>query len=120
MSVARFWNERAELLARHPNELDLRRIVRALQDRKRYRYVQPQVFPHEDGYLIRSACCSRNVDPDGGEVDVALLRWRDSPPGWALYRKDHAAARWIIDSAFVRLPELFDRLNADPDRLFWQ
>jgi len=121
MSVAKYWSETIdEPMARHPNELDMRRIERALKARKRYRYVQPDVLPHQDGYLIRSACCSRTIDPDGGEIDVALLRWDESPPGWSLLRKDHANGSWIVDSNFDRLPELFDRLNADPDKRFWQ
>jgi hypothetical protein len=35
-------------------------------------------------------------------------------------RRDHAAQSWITDSRFARLPELFERLNADPERIFWQ
>lgn len=120
MSVARVLEEDYRALARHPNELDLRRIQRAIGNRKRYRYVEPVVLPDEHGYQIKSACCSRNVDPDGGVVDVALLRWFDSPPGWWLYRKNHEAGTWVQDSSFTRLTELFDRLNTDPDRIFWQ
>lgn len=120
MSVARFWSTGDEVLTRHPNELDLRRIERAIADRKRYRYVEPRVLPEADGYLIRAACCSRTVDPDGGEIDVARLCWSDSPPGWALLRKDHKAGEWLPDSHFSKLPDAFARLNTDPDRLFWQ
>ena len=106
--------------ARHPNELDLRRVARALARRRRYRYVAPSVLPAADGYLIRSACCSRRIDPDGGVIDIALLRWAEHPPGWQLFRRDHAAQRWIADRRFARLPDLFERLNTDPDRVFWQ
>ncbi len=120
MSISAFWNKTEIALVRHPNELDLRRVVRALETRQRYRYVEPSVLPTEDGYLIRSACCSRNIDPDGGVIDIALLRWDKDSPGWCLYRRDHAAQGWITDSRFARLPELFERLNADPDRIFWQ
>lgn len=120
MSVARFWSIGDEVLSRHPNELDLRRIERAIKDRKRYRYVVPTVLPDSDGYLIRSACCSRTIDAQGGEIDVARLQWSDSPPGWALMRKDHVADQWITDSEFSRLSDLFARLNTDPDRVFWQ
>lgn len=105
---------------RHPNELDLMRVERAIADRARYRYVTPTVRPVEDGYLIRSACCSRTVDPSGGEIDVALLHWEERPREWALYRRDHKADCWIEDSRYARLPELFMRLNTDPLRLFWQ
>lgn len=120
MSIAAFWKETENAQARHPNELDLRRVARAIGTRRRYRYVEPSVLPTDDGYLIRSACCSRNIDPDGGVIDIALLRWSDNPPGWILYRKDHAEQGWITDRRFARLPELFDRLNNDPDRTFWQ
>lgn len=120
MSVARFWSDQLEELARHPNELDMHRIERAIRNRERYRYVSPHVLPETKGYLIRSPCCSRTVDPEGGVVDVALLRWIESPPGWLLLRKDHANGHWIPDSQFNRLTELFARLNKDPERLFWQ
>jgi len=33
MSVARYWKESLELPSRHPNELDQRRIARALKQR---------------------------------------------------------------------------------------
>ena len=75
MSIASFWKDNAATMApRHPNELDLRRIARAIQGRERYRYVKPHVIAAEAGYLVRSPCCSRNVDPAGGEIDIALLR----------------------------------------------
>jgi hypothetical protein len=110
----------AAVARRHPNELDVARIARAIAARKRYRYVSPTVLPVEDGYVIRSACCSRTVNPDGGEIDVALLRWHEGLRMWSLHRKDHRADCWIEDSRFSRLPELVARLNADPARLFWQ
>lgn len=106
--------------SRHPNELDLLRVERAVEQRERYRYVTPTVLGVEDGYLIRSQCCSRNVDPDGGEIDVALINWEDRRREWVLYRRDHVAACWIEDSRYARLPELFLRLNSDPHKLFWQ
>ena len=105
---------------RHPNEMDLARITRALAGRARYRYVSPRVLPVEDGYRIRSACCSRSIDPEGGEIDVALLRWDEARRAWSLQRKDHATDLWIEDSRFTRLPDLVARLNADPARQFWQ
>ena len=88
--------------------------------RARYRYVTPSVLPVDDGYLIRSACCSRTIDPDGGEIDVALLVWIEDAGEWLLFRRDHKARCWIEESRYARLPELFARLNADPLRLFWQ
>jgi hypothetical protein len=120
MSISTFWQASDTMRVRHPNELDLRRVARALGTRRRYRYVEPSVLPTEDGYLIRSACCSRNIDPDGGVIDIALLRWDETARGWCLYRRDHAAQGWITDRRFARLPDLFERLNSDPDRIFWQ
>lgn len=122
MSLARQDNAIAGMAPgpRHPNELDLTRVARAIRERVRYRYVTPTVSPVEGGYLIRSACCSRGVSPDGAEIDVARLCWHDSPPGWQLLRKDHRLECWIEDSRHARLSDLFARLNADPQKLFWQ
>jgi len=110
----------APTLARHPNEMDLRRITRALSKRARYRYVTPAVEAVADGYLVRSPCCSRGPDPAGGVIDIALIAWRASPPAWHLLRRDHRAQAWVEDSAFARISDLLARLNADPQRNFWQ
>jgi hypothetical protein len=120
MSVAPFWTGHAEMPPPHPNELDLRRIERALRNRERYRYVTPSVVATDDGYLVRSPCCSRNVDPAGGEIDVAWLRWSGGDRGWELLGRDHGGGRWIADASFARLADLLNRLNHDPDRKFWQ
>lgn len=103
-----------------PNFFDQRRIERALEERVRYRYVTPTVVPVPDGYRIESPCCSRNVDPAGGVVDVALLQYRADVPGWRLFRKEHASGQWLPHSDFRRLTEALQLLNADPDRQFWQ
>ena len=123
MSIAAVRKRRAgpaALVPCHPNEFDLRRIAHALKERARYRYVVPVVLPVEQGYLVRSACCSRNVDPQGGEVDVALLRWESDSGQWLLMRMVHSTGCWVDDSHYARLSELFLRLNADAERLFWQ
>ncbi len=122
MSIASTLRRKTEAqpCSRHPNELDLMRIVRAIARRQRYRYVTPSVLPVDGGYLIRSACCSRNIDPDGGEIDVAMLCWEEAGSAWSLFRRDHKAGCWIQDSRFARLNELLLRINADPQRLFWQ
>ena len=103
-----------------PNEFDRKRIERALAKRKRYRYVSPSVHAVADGYRIDSPCCSRNVDPEGGVVDVALLQFVPGSRPWSLYRKEHASQQWRLHSYYQRLPELLEQLNADPQRLFWQ
>lgn len=112
--------QRAETAIRHPNELDLKRIERALQARKRYRYVQPKVLAVAGGYRVESPCCSRNIDPEGGVIDVALLQFDGHRPAWNLYRKDHKNGMWELHSSHLLLPALLDRLNADPERIFWQ
>ena len=122
MSIASALRRRTAepVMARQPNEIDLMRVTRSLEQRERYRYVTPTVLPVADGYLVRSPCCSRNVDPEGGEIDVALLQWDDAAREWSLSRRDHEAECWIEDGRFARLGELLMRLNTDPARQFWQ
>jgi len=43
-------------------ELVRRRVLRALKSRRRYRYVSPEVAFVAGAWLVRSPCCSRNVD----------------------------------------------------------
>lgn len=105
---------------RHPNDLDRKRIERALKERKRYRYVRPSVLAVTGGYRIESPCCSRNIDAEGGVIDVALIEYREEAEAWHLYRKNHAQGVWELDAAYGRLSELLDGLNADPERKFWQ
>ncbi len=103
----------------HPNELDRRRVERALKDRKRYRYVTPEVRGIPGGYEIISACCSRNVDPEGGIVDIALMLFQ--PDGsWNLYRKDHGTGQWVRHGGYPSLPKILELLKEDPERKFWQ
>ncbi len=104
----------------HPNELDLRRIQRALKSRRRYRYVEPRVVKAAGGYRIESACCSRNIDKEGGVVDIALLLFDPARTLWQLFRKDHAAQAWVLESTDARLPEALDLITVDGERKFWQ
>lgn len=103
-----------------PNELDRKRIERALEARKRYRYVSPQVQPSACGYNILSPCCSRNVDPEGGVIDIARLEYVAPQQVWRLFCKDHAAGTWRIYGEFRALASVLEVLNQDPDRIFWQ
>lgn len=104
----------------HPNDLDRKRIDRTLKARQRYRYVTPNVATTVGGYRIESPCCSRNIDPDGGVVDVALLLHDPDNARWELFRKDHGKGLWQLDTTHDRLPQALERLNADPERSFWQ
>lgn len=104
----------------HPNDVDRKRIERALDTRARYRYVSPEVQAVEGGYRIKSPCCSRKVDPDGGVVDIARLEYVSGLRAWRLYRKDHARHEWQFYAEFSALSELLQFLNQDPERIFWQ
>jgi len=107
-------------LPAHPNELDRKRIERSLKSRQRYRYVSPTVTGVVGGYVIESPCCSRNIDAEGGVIDVALLHYDPTAGTWQLFRKDHKANAWELHSTHPRLVAVTDLLNADPDRVFWQ
>jgi hypothetical protein len=97
-------------------ELNYRRVVRALRARMRYRYVRPELRRVGYGFVVRSPCCSRNVDADGGVIDIAWIERTDH--GWRLHHRDHTARRWtlVVDGP---LPHLLELLCTDPERLFW-
>lgn len=100
------------------HDLGLARIERALAQRVRYRYVKPTVSREGEAYLITSPCCSRNVDPDGGVIRIALL----SPlagGGWLLSSHDHAAGQWLQHDEAPHLQSLLDEVCLDPGRVFW-
>ncbi|MHC4046157.1 DUF3024 domain-containing protein [Bradyrhizobium xenonodulans] len=104
----------------HPNEVDRKRIECALGSRRRYRYVSPSVKPVKGGYLIESPCCSRDIDKDGGVIEVALIH-HDAVCGlWKMFWKDHARGIWQFHSVHQRLSAATDELNADLDRVFWR
>ena len=94
------------------------RIERALRERARYRYVCPRVERTPDGYRIESPCCSRNVDPAGGVIDIAWLA-QDAGGLWRLHARDHALRRWVEQCASADLGALLDVLCADAARVFW-
>lgn len=103
----------------HPNEVDNKRIQRALALRERYLYVTPRVVANEEehGYRIESPCCSRNVEPSGGIIDIALLKY--VKPHWLLYRKDHDYSTWVLHSVTDTLKEALEILLPDSERVFW-
>lgn len=103
----------------HPNEVDCKRIEKNLAERDRYKYVSPKVLPDVEGYLVRSPCCSRTVDPDGGEIDIARIEYQ-SGNFWRLYRKDDEKNCWRAHSEYHDLNSLLARLVADPKREFWR
>ena len=112
-------NPEASVECPHPNEFDLKRIERRITERQRYRYVSPEVLGVENGYEIRSPCCSRNIDKSGGTIDIARIVYMDSKV-WRLYSKAHAEGRWIFHAEYESLSDLLNELNLDPERRFWQ
>lgn len=107
----------------------LHRLERALRERARYRYVRPRVLRDGPGYRIESPCCSRNVDADGGVIDIARLQPAVDGASVAvvqqgqllrqLQARDHVAGRWAEPGPAAPLPELLAQLCADTDRVYW-
>lgn len=94
------------------------RLERALRDRLRYRYVKPTVSIEGSRYRIQSPCCSRNVDPTGGVIDIALLE-HDDHNRWCLSSRDHATGTWVLRAEGATLDAALDALCVDRDRQFW-
>lgn len=105
---------------RHPNEIDLKRIEYALLKRARYRYVSVSVLPEENGYRIVSPCCSRTIDPNGGDIDIALMKFDESANMWKLFSKNHMNQVWFLHLRAETICQLLECLNEDPAKLFWQ
>lgn len=103
-----------------PNEFDLRRIERWLEQRVRYRYVSPEVKPMVGGYLVVSPCCSRNIDSSGGTIDIARFEYAHPEGIWRLYHKDHELGVWKLYLVAPALQALVVCLNEDMSRVFWQ
>ena len=106
-------------------DLDRLRIARALHRRIRYKYVQPRVVREGLGWKVVSPNCSRNVDPQGGEIDIAWLQpgpagTNGLPAFWLLHARDHVQGCWALKLRAPTLPDALDRLVQDPHREFWQ
>ena len=93
-------------------------IAGALPQRVRYRYVQPRVAGSGTQWTVYSPCCSRNIDPEGGEIPIARLE-RPEPLRWQLHAMDHASHRWRLHSESNDLLELLDLMCLDTHREFW-
>lgn len=98
--------------------LDRAAIEQGLARRQRYKYVTPRVVAEDGGWKVVSPNCSRAIDPDGGEIDIAWLR--PGPQGWLLHARDHAAGTWVLRSPALPLHQAIALLCEDPNREFWQ
>lgn len=94
------------------------RLERALRERVRYRYVQPLVLREGENFRIQSPCCSRNVDPSGGLIDIALLV-PHTGDSWCLCARDHVNSTWVSRFQDEPLDVLLDLLCVDDERQFW-
>ena len=94
------------------------RLAHALRERVRYRYVQPRVVREGTSFRIQSPCCSRNVDPSGGMIDIALLVPHEGG-NWCLCARDHANSTWVARFQNEPLEVLLDLLCVDSEREFW-
>ncbi|MDA8389516.1 MAG: DUF3024 domain-containing protein [Gammaproteobacteria bacterium] len=103
----------------HPNDVDRRRIERALAHRARYRYVRPTVRAAACGYCIESPCCSRHVDDGGATILIAWIEFVPASGCWRLYWRDHAQQAWRGHAEYVALAALLGDLNTDRARVFW-
>jgi hypothetical protein len=94
------------------------RIVRALPQRERYKYVLPLVLPEGAGWKIVSPNCSRNVDPAGGDIEIA---WFEPQAGglWRLHARNHGARQWRPAVDGLTLEAAIERVCADPLREYW-
>jgi len=99
-------------------DLTQRQIEQALRERTRYRYVRPRVLREGLGFRIESPCCSRNVDPNGGLIDIAWLTC-DEDGIWHLSARDHTSHQWTLQHESTDLAELLDALCIDRERVFW-
>jgi hypothetical protein len=99
-------------------DLMVHRLERALRERVRYRYVQPQVLREDSSFRIQSPCCSRKVDPSGGVIDIALLVPHEGSH-WCLCSRDHANGTWEPRFQDASLDVLLDLLCVDSERQFW-
>jgi hypothetical protein len=99
--------------------LDRVRIALGIARRGRYRYVRPRVLREGLGWKIVSPNCSRNIDPAGGEIDIAWFV-PASNERWLLHARDHRQGCWVLRAAGLTLPEALRRVCADPAREYWQ
>jgi hypothetical protein len=99
--------------------LEPARILRAIAQRRRYRYVQPRVEREGLGWKIVSPNCSRNIDPGGGEIDIAWFVPANEG-AWLLHARDHARGCWVLKASGLSLADALAAVCEDAQREYWQ
>ena len=99
--------------------LEPTRILRALTQRRRYKYVRPRVVRDGCGWKNDSPNCSRNVDASGAEIDIAWFV-RVDEGGWLLHARDHAQACWVLKASGLSLAAALAVVCEDAAREYWQ
>jgi hypothetical protein len=94
------------------------RIERALRRRARYKYVHPRVEREGAGWKIVSPNCSRNIDPQGGEIAIAWFLPANEGL-WLLHARDHAQGCWRLSAAALPIDAAIALVCADAERIFW-
>jgi hypothetical protein len=99
-------------------EIFVWQLLKAIGQRQRYKYVQPRIEREGAGWKIVSPNCSRNIDPEGGEIDIAwLVPVADGQ--WQLHGRDHVLKRWVL-LLQAGQQDVIERLVQDERREFWQ
>jgi hypothetical protein len=93
-------------------------ILFAIAQRRRYKYVQPRVEREGPGWKIVSPNCSRNIDPGGGEIDIAWFVPANEGT-WLLYARDHARACWVLKASGLALAAALATVGEDTRREYW-
>ncbi|MBI3367361.1 MAG: hypothetical protein HY021_02565, partial [Burkholderiales bacterium] len=83
------------------------------------RYVQPRVVREAPGWKIVSPNCSRNIDANGGEIDIAWLVPTHERT-WLLHARDHARACWVLKASGLTLADALAMVCRDAQREYWQ
>lgn len=94
------------------------RIERGLRRRMRYRWVKPRVEAEGSGWKVVSPNCSRRVDPQGGEIDIAWLLPAEQGQ-WLLHVREHVNGPWRLEDRAAGLDAALQRLCRDPLGRYW-
>lgn len=119
MSERTHWHQSLACEASKVVALDPARIRQAVARRRRYKYVQPRIEREGRGWKIVSPNCSRKVDVQGGDIDIAWFVPANDG-AWLLYARDHTQDCWVLKAGGLSLGAALTVVCEDPLREFWQ